>query len=122
MYKTLTIGLDNLYVVIKVEHLKFLYDKLKNEFSFVRDRMTKYYNIKRIKRLFFKEKDKIYLFRKNITIKRLSDKLNFKKFGPFIIIRKIFEFNYKLLLFKTIQIYFIFYVFLLEFISKLIEV
>ena len=84
--------------------------------------MTKYYNIKRIKRLFFKEKDKIYLFRKNITIKRLSDKLNFKKFGPFIIIRKILEFNYKLLLFKTIQIYFIFYVFLLEFISKLIEV
>ncbi len=44
----------------------------------------------------------MYLFCKNIIIKRLSDKLDFKKFGPFIIIQKISEFNYELLLFKTI--------------------
>ncbi|SRR6266566_1140518 len=101
MYKTLTIGLDNLYVVIKVEHLKFLYDKLKNEFSFVRDRMTKYYNIKRMKGSSFEKGSKVYLFCKNIIIKRLNDKLDFKKFGPFIIVRKISEYNYELLLFKT---------------------
>ncbi len=46
MYKILTIGLNNLYVVIKAEYLKFLYDKLKNEFLFVRDRIAKYYNKK----------------------------------------------------------------------------
>ena len=86
MYKTLTIGLDNLYVVIKVEHLKFLYDKLKNEFSFVRDRMAKYYNIKKIKRSSFEKENKIYLFYKNIIIKRPNNKLDFKRFGPFIII------------------------------------
>ncbi len=64
--------------------------------------MTKYYNIKKMKRPFLKKGDKVYLFYKNIIIKRPNDKLDFKKFGPFIIIYKILEFNYKLLLFKTI--------------------
>ena len=48
--------------------------------------MAKYYNIKRIKGLFFKEESKVYLFRKNIIIKRLNDKLDFKKFRSFIIV------------------------------------
>ncbi len=86
MYKILTIGLDNLYAVIKVEYFKFLYDRLKNELSFVKDQMTKYYNIKRMKRLFFEKGNKMYLFYKNIIIKRLNNKLDFKKFRPFIII------------------------------------
>ncbi len=63
--------------------------------------MTKYYNIKKMKRLSFEEENKVYLFCKNIIIKRFSDKLNFKKFGSFIIIYKILKYNYKLLLFKT---------------------
>ncbi len=49
MYKISTIGSDNLYTVIKVEHFKFLYDRFKNELLFVKDRITKYYNIKRMK-------------------------------------------------------------------------
>ena len=102
MYKIPMIGLDNLYVVIKVEYFKFLYNRFKNEFLFVRDWMTKYYNIKRMKKLFFEKKDKTYLFCKNIIIKRSNDKLDFKKFRPFIIVRKILKFNYKLLLSKTI--------------------
>ncbi len=102
MYKISTIGLDNLYVVIKIEYLKFLYNRFKNKLSFIKNRITKYYNIKRIKRPFFEEGDKVYLFYKNITTKRSNDKLDFKKFKPFIIIYKISEFNYKLLLFKTI--------------------
>ncbi len=86
MYKISTIGLNNLYVAIKVEHFKFLYDRLTNELSFVKDRMTKYYNIKRIKKLSFEEGGKAYLLYKNITIKRPNDKLDFKKFGFFIIV------------------------------------
>ncbi len=62
----------------------------------------KYYNIKRIKRPSFEKKDKMYLFYKNIIIKRSNDKLDFKKFGFFIIIRKVSEYNYKLSLSKTI--------------------
>ena len=63
------IGLDNLYIIIKVEHFKFLYNRLKNELSFVKNKMTKYYNIKKMKRLSFEKGDKIYLFYKNIIIK-----------------------------------------------------
>ncbi len=63
--------------------------------------MAKYYNIKRMKRPSLERKDKMYLFYKNIITKRLNNKLNFKKFGLFIIIYKILKYNYKLLLFKT---------------------
>ncbi len=102
IYKTLTIGPNNPYIIIKIKYLKFLYDKLKNELSFVKDRIAKYYNIKKMKKLFFEKGDKVYLFRKNIIIKQPNDKLDFKKFGLFIIIYKISEFNYKLSLPKTI--------------------
>ncbi len=64
--------------------------------------MTKYYNIKKIKKLSFEKRDKIYLLRKNIIIKRSNKKLDFKKFRFFIIIYKILEYNYKLSLLKTI--------------------
>ncbi len=93
MYKISTIGLDNLYIIIKVEYFKFLYNRFKNELSFIKDRMTKYYNIKKIKRLSFEEGSKIYLLYKNIIIKRPNDKLDFKKLGFFIIIYKILKFN-----------------------------
>ncbi len=96
------IGLNNLYIIIKIEYLKFLYNKLKNELSFVKDRITKYYNVKKMKRLSFEKRNKVYLFCKNIIIKRSNDKLDFKKFGSFIIIYKILKSNYELSLFKTI--------------------
>jgi len=114
IYKTSTIRPDNLYITIKVKHFKFLYNKLKNELSFVKNRIARYYYIKKIKRPSFKERDKIYLFCKNIIIKRPNDKLDIKKFRPFIIVQKISKNNYKLSLSKTIQIYFIFYISLFE--------
>ena len=64
--------------------------------------MAKYYNIKKIKRPSFEERNKAYLLYKNIIIKRSNDKLDFKKFEPFIIIYKVSEYNYKLSLFKTL--------------------
>ena len=86
IYKISTIGPDNLYIIIKVEYLKFLYDRFKNEFSFVKNQITKYYNIQKIEGLSFKEKDKTYLLYKNIIIKQLNNKLNFKKLKLFIIV------------------------------------
>ena len=83
--------------------------------------MIKYYNIKRMKGPSFEKEDKVYLLCKNIMIKQSNDKLGFKKFGPFIIVRKILKFNYKLSLLKSIQIHFIFYISLFEFIIKLTE-
>ncbi len=96
------IGPDNLYAIIKAEYLKFLYNRFKNELLFVKDRMTKYYNIKRIKGPSFEKGSKMYLYYKNIIIKRPNNKLDFKKFVFFIIVYKILEYNYKLLLSKTI--------------------
>ncbi len=40
LYKISIIEPDNLYITIKAEHLKFLYNRLKNELSFVRNRIT----------------------------------------------------------------------------------
>ncbi len=75
-----------------------------------------------MKGLSFEEGYKIYLFYKNIINKRPNNKLDFKKFGPFIIIQKISEYNYKLLLFKTMQIHLIFYISLFEPILKSAEI
>ncbi len=75
-----------------------------------------------MKGLSFEKRGKIYLLYKNIIIKRSNDKLDFKKFGPFIITYKNLKFNYKLSLFKTIQIHPIFYISLFEFILKSIEI
>ncbi len=102
MYKIPSIELNNLYTIIKVKHFKFLYNRFKNKLLFIKDRITKYYNIKKMKKLSFKKRNKMYLFYKNITIKQPNNKLDFKKLGPFIITYKISEFNYELSLFKTI--------------------
>ncbi len=75
-----------------------------------------------MKRLSFEKRDKMYLFYKNIIIKRPNNKLDFKKFRPFIIIHKILESNYKLSLSKIIQIYPIFYISLFEPVSKSTEI
>jgi bifunctional DNA-binding transcriptional regulator/antitoxin component of YhaV-PrlF toxin-antitoxin module len=65
-------------------------------------------------RLELKEGDKVYLFRKNVKIKRLSDKLNYKKLRLFKINKKIKFMNYKLKLLKIIKIHLIFHMSLLK--------
>ena len=52
----------------------------------------------------------VYLIIKNITIKRFSKKLNYKYIGPYLIIKKISENNYKLDLLLKVKIYLIFYI------------
>jgi hypothetical protein len=61
-----------------------------------------------------KEGNKVYLLRKNIKTKRPNDKLDYKKLGPFKIDKRIGSVNYKLKLPKTIEIYPVFYILLLE--------
>ncbi len=75
-----------------------------------------------MKRLSFEERNKMYLFYKNIVIKQLNNKLDFKKFGPFIIVYKISEYNYELSLSKTIQIHSIFYISLFELTLESVEI
>jgi len=62
----------------------------------------------------FKEGDKVYLLWKHIKTKRLSTKLDFKKLGPFKILKKVSLVNYKLQLPKESQLHLVFHVSLLE--------
>jgi hypothetical protein len=61
-----------------------------------------------------KKRNKIYLIQRNIQIKQLSTKLDHKKLGLFKIKRIIGLVNYKLVLPRTMNIYPVFYISLLE--------
>lgn len=52
----------------------------------------------------------VYLAIKNITIKRLNKKLDYKYIGPYLIIKKILKNNYELDLLLKVKIYPIFYI------------
>jgi hypothetical protein len=70
----------------------------------------RHYNIKPI----LKERDRVYLIQRNIQTKRPSIKLDHKKLGLFRIKRVTRLINYKLVLPRTINIYPVFYISLLE--------
>ena len=61
-----------------------------------------------------KKGDKVYLIRRNIKTKRLSDKLNHKKIRPYKIKKIKSLINYELALPNDINIHLVFYIFLLE--------
>ena len=61
-----------------------------------------------------KEGDKVYLLRQNVKTKRLSRKLDYKKLSVFTIKRTIGLVNFELDLSKSIKIYLVFYISLLE--------
>jgi hypothetical protein len=73
-----------------------------------------YYNKLKLERPRFREKNLIYLLRRNIKTIRPSEKLNYKKFGPFKVKRNIKNISYELHLPLTIRIYPIFHISLLE--------
>jgi hypothetical protein len=61
-----------------------------------------------------REGEIVYLLRKNIKIKRPSDKLNYTKLGLFKIIKKLGLVIFKLKIPEGIRIYPVFYISLLE--------
>ena len=52
----------------------------------------------------------VYLIIKNITIKQLNKKLDYKYIGPYLVIKKILKNNYELNLLLKVKIYLIFYI------------
>ncbi|KAK3397003.1 hypothetical protein B0T20DRAFT_338165, partial [Sordaria brevicollis] len=62
---------------------------LKDEFTFIRNRINRYYDYTKSLTLIFKEGDKIYFLYYNIKIKRPNNKFDFKKIKLFKIIKKI---------------------------------
>jgi hypothetical protein len=73
-----------------------------------------YYNKLKLERSRFKEGNLVYLLRRNIKTTKPSDKLDYKKFGPFKVKRNIKDISYELYLLPTIRIHPIFYISLLE--------
>lgn len=81
-----------------------MYKKLKDTLETIREKIQQYYNKYRLKGPYLKEGNKIFLFARNIKIKRLSKKLNWKKIGLFKIKKKVLTLNYKLNLPSTIRL------------------
>jgi hypothetical protein len=99
---------------LQVLDLKAFYEELAADLVFFTKKIISYYdrycNIKPI----LKKRDKVYLIRRNIQTKQPNTKLDYKKLGLFKIKRIIRLVNYKLVLPKTINIYPVFHIFLLE--------
>uniref|UniRef100_A0A8H7KFJ6 RNA-directed DNA polymerase n=1 Tax=Bionectria ochroleuca TaxID=29856 RepID=A0A8H7KFJ6_BIOOC len=107
-------GPDAPAAILTKETLHSLHAEMKTELEFIQKRMKKYYDKTRLKGPILKEGDKVYLLRKNITTTRPSDKLDYKKLGPFKILKKKSDTNYELSLPDTMHIHPIFHISLLE--------
>ena len=94
--------------------LKELYKELAEDIQFIYTRLVFFYDQKYKLGLTLNKRDKVYLLRKNITIKQLSDKLDYKKLSLFKIREVKRLVNYQLKLPKSIRIYDVFYILLLE--------
>jgi hypothetical protein len=73
-----------------------------------------YYNKLKLERPRFRKRDLVYLLQRNIKTTRLSDKLDYRKFGPFKVKRNIKNISYKLYLLPIMRIYPIFHISLLK--------
>jgi hypothetical protein len=94
--------------------LKILHEELVIDLVFFTKRIILYYDIYYNIKPILKKRNKIYLIQQNIQIKQPNTKLDHKKLGLFKIKRIIGLVNYKLVLPKTINIYPVFHISLLE--------
>jgi len=86
--------------------------------QFITKKIKISYNKIRFKDITLRKGNKVYLFIRNITIKKLSKKLNYKKIGLFKVKKSIKNINFKLDLPKTIKIYPIFHALFLKLANK----
>jgi hypothetical protein len=99
---------------LQVLDLKAFHKKLAADLVFFTKRIVSYYDGYCSIEPTFKKGDKVYLVRRNIQTKQLSTKLDHKKLELFKIKRIIGPVNYKLVLPKTMNIYTVFHISLLE--------
>ena len=101
-------------ITLQIKQLQLLYKELQKNIQFLVKRFVLYVNEKRNKEFILKEKDKVYLLRRNIKTKKLSNKLNHTKLKSFNILKIKKSINYKLNLSAFMRIYSIFHIFLLK--------
>jgi hypothetical protein len=102
------------YTKIDIEQIRNLYNSLVIDIRFFAERIAFYTNKKRLEGPWLKKENKVYLLQQNIQTTRPSNKLDYKKLGPFVIDQVLKPVNYKLQLPDYIQIYPVFYILLLE--------
>ena len=91
-----------------------MHKELQKNIQFLDKRSALYVNIKKDKDFILEEKNKVYLFRRNIKTKKLSNKLNHIKLKSFKILKTKKLINFKLNLLSLMQIHFIFHMFFLK--------
>lgn len=96
------------------QNLEKLEDFIKSEIRYAQEIAAENTNSSRRNPPIFKEGGQVWLLRKNISTKRPSNKLDYKRLGPFKIIKKISSHAYKLDLPHTMRIHPVFHVSLLE--------
>ena len=95
--------------------IKQLHLQMTRDIEFFNLRMKIYYDKKHLEGPELKKGDKVYLLRRNIKTKRLTNKLDYKQLGPFTIKEKTGLVNYKLKLPQSIKkIHLVFHISLLE--------
>jgi len=95
---------------LQIEQLQLLQKELQKNIQFLSKRMILYANKKRDRKSTLKKKNKVYLLRRNIKMKRSSNKLNHTKLESYKILKIKESINYKLDLSTFMRIHSIFYI------------
>ena len=95
---------------LQIKQLQLLQKELQKNIQFLSKRMILYANKRRDKESTFKKKNKAYLLRRNIKMKRSSNKLNHTKLEFYKILEIKELINYKLNLLTFMKIHLIFYI------------
>ena len=91
-------------VQLKANQLRSLHESAKKELEFVRQKLKKYYDQRRLEGPRLQKEDKVYLVARNLRNKP-SAQLDFKKLGPLLIgEEKLSDTNYRLSLPPTMRL------------------
>jgi len=95
------------------KHLKELHEQLTDLITTAQNQQAKYYDAKH-KRIEFQVGDKVWLSSRNIKTQRPSKKLDWKRLGPYTILKRIGTQAYRLQLPSSFKIHPVFHVSLLD--------
>jgi hypothetical protein len=104
----------NVSAQLSAEEMKQLHNQMARDLRFVQKRMQQYYDRRHEDVPTIRAGQKVYLLRKNLKTKRPSDKLDFKKLGPFRVIEQTGPVNFKLKLPQSSKIHPVFHAAVLE--------